>query len=201
MERYITVRTDVQYTKSKFNDDVYDFESTTGTHLRFRFVTKTHQVNNFMCPCKEVEHKRGYLSVIIDEGIEYPIAEYDLDADVDCKNSWKDIERIVKLETKDDVYTIQKSSGILIRNDITYYSTVEKDTTMETLTQIGFTCIGKIQILKSLFILMPDGIYKQIVNHTRKSGVFIKNLEVYTMEEFEATDENKLKGGNIVIKL
>ena len=124
-----------------------------------------------------------------------------MDADVDCKNSWKDIERIVKLETLDDVYTIQKSSGIPIKNDITYYSTVEKDTTMETLTQIGFTCIGKIQILKSLFILMPDGIYKQIVNHTRKSGVFIKNLEVYTMEEFEATDENKLKGGNIVIKL
>ena len=48
---------------------------------------------------------------------------------------------------------------------------------------------------------MPDGIYKQIVNHTGKSSVFIKNLEVYTMEEFETTDENKLKGGNIVIKL
>ena len=201
MERYITVKKDVQYTKSKFKDDVYDFESTTGTHLRFRFVTETHQVGSFMYHCKEVDHKRGYLSVIIDEGIEYPIAEYDLDADVDCKNSWKDIERIVKLETQDNTYTIQKSSSIPIRNDITYYSTVEKDTTMETLTQIGFTSIGKIQILKSLFILTPEGVYKEIVNHTRKAGAFINNLEVYTMEEFEATDENKLKGGNIVIKL
>lgn len=201
MDRFITVVKEVEYTKNKYGDDVYEFESDTSIKMRFRFINQEHETTVLVNGITNFEAGKAYLTVVVDNHLEIPVGVYELEQYNECKNSWKDVERIVKLESGKDTYRVQKSSSLAIHNDINYYSIVEKDTTMETLTQIGFTCIGKIQILKSLFILMPDGIYKQIVNHTGKSSVVIKNLEVYTMEEFEATDENKLKGGNIVIKL